>query len=64
MGILLFLVNGPIILSCHNLQCDYCNRGHLDKVDQSDYKKIIIHFKNVGCRPANQQLVKKKEKKQ
>ena len=21
------------------LQCDYCNRGHLDKVDQSDYRK-------------------------
>ena len=61
MGILLFLVNGPIILSCHNLQCDYCNRGHLYKVDQPDYKKIIIHPKNVGCRPANQQLVKKRK---
>ena len=33
------------------LQCDYCNRGHLDKVDQSDYMKITIHSKKVGCRP-------------
>ena len=56
-GILLVLVNGPIILSCHNLQCDYCqlycNRGHLGKVDQADYKKIIIHSKNVDCRPTD-----------
>ena len=28
-------VNGP-------LQCDYYNRGHLDKVEQSDYRKITI----------------------
>ena len=26
-----------------------CNRSHLDKVDQSDYRKITIHFKKVGC---------------
>ena len=25
------------------LQYDNCNRGHLDKVDQSDYRKITIH---------------------
>lgn len=62
-GILLFLVNDPIILSCHNLQFDNCNRGHLDRVNQPDYKKIIIHSKNVGCRPANQQLVKKKKER-
>ena len=24
------------------LHCDHCNRGHLDKVDQSDYEKITI----------------------
>ena len=25
------------------LQCDYYNQGHLDNVDQSDYRKITIH---------------------
>ena len=25
------------------LQCDYCNRCHLDKVDRSDCGKITIH---------------------
>ena len=25
------------------LQCDYSNRGHLDEVDQSHYRKITIH---------------------
>ena len=30
---------------------DYYNRGHLDKVDQSDYRKITIHSKKVGCGP-------------
>ena len=24
------------------LHCDHRNRGHLDKVDQSDYEKITI----------------------
>ena len=24
------------------LHCDHCNRGHLDKVDLSDYEKITI----------------------
>ena len=27
----------------------YCNRGHLDKVHQSDYRKITIHSIKVGC---------------
>ena len=40
-----------------HLQCDYCSRGHLDKVDQSEYKKITIHSKKVGC-AVNQQLIK------
>ena len=25
------------------LQCDYYNHGHLDKVDQSDYRKVTVH---------------------
>ena len=25
------------------LQCDYYNWGHLDKVDQLDYRKVTIH---------------------
>jgi len=25
------------------------NWGHLDKVDQSDYRKITIHSENVSC---------------
>ena len=25
--------------------------GHLDKVDQSDYRKITIHSNKVGCGP-------------
>ena len=29
------------------LQCDYCNRGHLDKADQSQYRKI--HSRKIGC---------------
>ena len=32
------------------LQCYYCNRADLDKVDQPDYRKITIHSKKVGCR--------------
>ena len=24
------------VIQCHFLPCDYCNRGHLDKVDQLD----------------------------
>ena len=32
------------------LQCYYCNRGDLDKVDQPDYRKITIHSRKVGCR--------------
>ena len=33
------------------IQCNYCIQGHLDKVDQSDYRKITIHSKKVGCWP-------------
>ena len=34
-----------------NATCDYDNLGHLDKVDQSDHRKITIHPKKVGCGP-------------
>ena len=30
-------------------QCEYYNHGLLDKVDQSDYRKITIHSKKVSC---------------
>ena len=30
---------------------DYRNRGHFGKVDESGYRKIIIHSKKVGCGP-------------
>ena len=36
-------------LSLQTLQCDHCNQGHFDKVDQSDYRRITIHSKKVGC---------------
>ena len=45
-------------LSLQTWQCDHCNRGHFDKVDQSDYRKITIHSKKVGC----WQLVKENNK--
>ena len=32
-------------ISTSLLKCNYCNWGHLDKFDQSDYKKITIHAK-------------------
>ena len=32
----------PEALAC--LPCDYYNRGHLNKLDQSDYRKKTIHF--------------------
>ena len=32
-------------LQMTKLQGDFCNPGHLDKVDQSDYRKITIHSK-------------------
>ena len=38
------------------LQCEYCNWGHLDKVDQLDYRKITIHSKKVGCGPISSLL--------
>ena len=31
------------------LQCEYYNQGHLDKVDQLDDRKIKIHSKKVSC---------------
>ena len=34
-----------------HLQFDYCSQGHLDKVDQSDYRKITKHSKKVGGGP-------------
>ena len=30
------------------LQCDYYNRGHLDKVDQSNYRKITMYSEKVS----------------
>ena len=33
------------------LQCNYCNRSHLDKVNQSDYRKRTIHFRKGGRGP-------------
>ena len=42
-------------LSLQTWHCDHCNRGQFDKVDQSDYRRITIHSKKVGC----WQLVKK-----
>ena len=38
---------------CSELQCDYYNWGYLDKVDQSDHRKITIHSKKVGREPIN-----------
>ena len=32
------------------LQCDYCNQGHQDKVDQLDCGKIKIHSEKAGRR--------------
>ena len=32
------------------LQCDYCNLGHQDKIDQLDRGKIKIHSEKAGCR--------------
>ena len=45
-------------LSLQTLQCDHCNQGHFDKVDQSDYRRTTIHSKKVGC----WQLVKENNK--
>ena len=30
------------------LQCDYYNRGHLDKVDKWDYRKTTIYSRKVS----------------
>ena len=37
--------NGKKTLQMTKLQCDFCHPGHLDKVDQSDYRKITTHSK-------------------
>ena len=37
--------NGKKTLQMTKLQGDFCNPGHLDKDDQSDYRKITIHSK-------------------
>ena len=39
-------------------QCDHCNRGHIDKVDQSDYRKITQYIVRKLV-VANLQLVRK-----
>ena len=41
-----------------HLQCDYCSRGHLHKVDQSEYRKITIDTFQESWLWANQQLIK------
>ena len=38
-------------LGTQSFKCDYCNRGQLDKADQSNYRKITIHSEKVGCEP-------------
>ena len=47
-------------LSSLILRCDYCNQGHLDKVDQSDHRKITIHSKK-GCYGPIRKSKKKKQ---
>ena len=32
-------------------RCLQCDQGHLEKTDQSDYRKISIHSEKVGCGP-------------
>ena len=44
------------------LKCDHCNRGHLDKVNQSHHRKKNT-FQESWLR-ANQQLVKKRKTKE
>ena len=52
---LLMALQQPILTRAHTkcppILCDYSNRGHLDKVDHSDYRKVTVHFKKVGCGP-------------
>ena len=38
------------LLGQRELQFDYYNRGHLDKVNQSEYRKITIRSKKVSCK--------------
>ena len=45
---------------CITLQSDYCNWVHLDKVDQSDYRKLtILWTKKVCCEPISSSQKKK-----
>ena len=30
------------------LQCDYCNWGHLDKIEQLESNNTLLHFEKVG----------------
>ena len=30
------------------LQCDYCNWGHLDKIEQLESNNTSLHFEKVG----------------
>ena len=52
---LLMALQQPILTRAHTkcppVLCDYSNRGHLDKVDHSDYRKVTVHSKKVGCGP-------------
>ena len=45
----LSLLNQIMILDFLTLQCNYCNQGYFDKVDQSHYRKITIHSQKVSC---------------
>ena len=60
------LISSALPLCCKSekeiikkLQCDYCNRAHLDKVDQSEYRKITINSKKAGCGPISSSDEKK-----
>ena len=42
-----FIMHSKMFVSSYS--ATYCNQGHLDKVVQSDYKKITINSEKVGC---------------
>ena len=46
------------------LQCNYCSRSHIGKVNQSDYRKITIHFRKGGRGPISSSQKKKSYLKQ
>ena len=56
-----FLQSKLKFFAANILQRDYCNWGHLDKFDQSDYRKITLHTHQESWLWANQQLFKKKK---